>query len=548
MKTLIVILILTLQISTVQYSKTYAQGNVQIEWLRNYTGVDSSVVPKAISVDNWGNIYITGYIVTDTTLKDYITIKYDTNGLEAWIAYYNNSTNLSDYGVFISTDNFGNVYVCGNSMDSTFHNDITTIKYNSDGIQQWVTRYNGSGNLDDLVTAMLVDSSGNIYLLGSSRDPVTEFDYVTIKYNTYGIEQWVSTYNDYGDSWDLPRDLIIDDFGNVYVTGNTDRGINILNDFLTIKYDSSGNFQWKAYYGDSQSNDVGKTLTIDRFGNVFVSGHSMGDYTTIKYDPNGIERWIRTYNGTGNAEDHVVEITADKRNNIYVTGYSTGISATNDIATIKYNSNGLQLWIARYDSSAEYPLGVKINNEGELYVAGRTSGYFTGWDFLVLKYDSTGYEEWVTRYNSQGDHEDYMTAFFVDNSNSIYVTGITGELDWWNENWLWSTITTIKYSEVYTGLIQDGEYIIPSKYILYQNYPNPFNSSTIIEYILPKTEFVTLKIFNTVGEQVQNIIQDRQLKGKYKINLDAEQFSSGIYFYQLHAGDFIQTKKLLILK
>ncbi len=89
---------------------------------------------------------------------------------------------------------------------------------------------------------------------------------------------------------------------------------------------------------------------------------------------------------------------------------------------------------------------------------------------------------------------------------------------------------------------------IPAKYSLSQNYPNPFNPSTIIHYEIPNDGLVTLKIYDDLGREVKTLVNQYQSKGRYDINFNASSLASGIYFYQLHSGNYISTKKLMLLK
>jgi len=100
--------------------------------------------------------------------------------------------------------------------------------------------------------------------------------------------------------------------------------------------------------------------------------------------------------------------------------------------------------------------------------------------------------------------------------------------------------------------------LIPNQFALEQNYPNPFNPTTTIKYSIPSDGFVALKIFNALGEEVTTLVDEFKLAGNYKINFsaiggsasggNAYNLNSGIYFYKLHAGTFIETKKMLLLK
>ena len=88
----------------------------------------------------------------------------------------------------------------------------------------------------------------------------------------------------------------------------------------------------------------------------------------------------------------------------------------------------------------------------------------------------------------------------------------------------------------------------PSNYELNQNYPNPFNPTTNISYSIPKTSKVTLKVFDILGREVQTLINKEQTPGHYTVTFNAQNLASGVYFYQINAGSFIQTKKLMLLK
>jgi hypothetical protein len=120
-----------------------------------------------------------------------------------------------------------------------------------------------------------------------------------------------------------------------------------------------------------------------------------------------------------------------------------------------------------------------------------------------------------------------------------------GELYWW-ENLL---ITSVDGNDNNT---------LPFKYELYQNYPNPFNPETIIKYSLPEKSFVKLKIYDLIGNEISTIFEGEKSAGSYEIRFSATgrstsgrnaySLSSGIYFYQLQAGENVQTKKMILIR
>jgi len=104
----------------------------------------------------------------------------------------------------------------------------------------------------------------------------------------------------------------------------------------------------------------------------------------------------------------------------------------------------------------------------------------------------------------------------------------------------------MRFSSI-TG-VRDNDSRVVKEFQLLQNYPNPFNPSTAIKYQVPKTGLVTLRIFDILGREVASLVNEEKPSGTYSIQWDASTMSSGVYFYRLHAGSFIETKKMILLK
>ena len=97
-------------------------------------------------------------------------------------------------------------------------------------------------------------------------------------------------------------------------------------------------------------------------------------------------------------------------------------------------------------------------------------------------------------------------------------------------------------------ITQIEDQIVPDKFSLKQNYPNPFNPSTKIKYTLVSKAFVILKVFNVLGKEVATIVNSEQDAGSYSVDFDASNLKSGVYFYRIDTGNFIETKKMLLLR
>ena len=96
--------------------------------------------------------------------------------------------------------------------------------------------------------------------------------------------------------------------------------------------------------------------------------------------------------------------------------------------------------------------------------------------------------------------------------------------------------------------VEDKNNSIPTAYSLAQNYPNPFNPTTTINFSVPKTSLVNLKVYDLLGREVSTLVNENKPTGIYSVQFNANKLVSGIYFYRMQAGDFVQTKKLILLK
>ena len=88
----------------------------------------------------------------------------------------------------------------------------------------------------------------------------------------------------------------------------------------------------------------------------------------------------------------------------------------------------------------------------------------------------------------------------------------------------------------------------PVQFELSQNYPNPFNPSTTINFSIPQSSIVTLKVFNTLGQEVKTLVNQNMESGVHSISFDASELNSGIYFYRLDAGQFSEVRKMTLIK
>ena len=193
-------------------SFTSLNAQINVLWESRFTSAGlNNDSGKEISIDASGNVYVTGTSFTNATNGfDIVTIKYDPLGNPLWTSTFNGSASSLDEGRDIAVDVSGNVYVTGYTASIGPNYDYVTIMYNSAGAQQWATLYNGTGNGFDEAYAIAIDASGNSYITGSSDAGAQGTNFVTIKYNSTGAQQWATAYNGTGNSIDAASQIKLD--------------------------------------------------------------------------------------------------------------------------------------------------------------------------------------------------------------------------------------------------------------------------------------------------------------------------------------------------
>jgi uncharacterized delta-60 repeat protein len=535
---------------------SFARTQVTEEWVRRYNGPAGGVdVAHSVVIDGAGNVYVTGSAENVTNL-DYATLKYDASGAQQWVATYDGPGHGRDEANSIAVDGQGNVYVTGWSNPIQFgeNYDYATIKYNSLGVQQWVARYNGPDNGQDRAHGLVVDGQGNVYVTGERYSTTTTADYATIKYNSTGVQQWARIYTGTPGniSLDQARSIALDTQGNVYVTGrSTGPGY----DYATIKYDPSGNEVWVRRYNRPlpsglNGEDDAASIVVDGQGNVYVTGFSQrdnptnaADYATVKYNSSGVEQWVGLYSGDTLRQSFAKAIAVDNSGNVYVTGLSQEGGTPTDYATVKYDANGNQQWVQRYDAPGDRDdnaNSIAVDGQGNVYVTGESWGTGSLYDCATIKYNTAGVQQWVQLYNGPGNGSDYGNSVAVDAQGGVYVTG------WSAQSGTNFDYVTIKYSQPTS--VSDPLWAIPNRFSLEQNYPNPFNPNTTIRYGVGSREFVTLKVLDLLGREVATLVNEMKQPGMYEVRWDAQGLASGTYFSRLTVGNLVDLKKLVLMK
>jgi len=211
---------------------------------------------------------------------------------------------------------------------------------------------------------------------------------------------------------------------------------------------------------------------------------------------------------------------------------------------IRTNVSGDTLWTRTYGGGGT-PRGYSVqqaNDGGFIFLASASAFGAGNYDLYVVKTDSNG---------NSGCNEGNTTAVVTTPG----ITGSTPAISISSGGTSTNPATVVSSGCIVNTLCttvgvneDEGSLSIPKEYKLAQNYPNPFNPSTTIKYSIPSSEFITLKVFDVLGNEVETLVNEEKSAGSYEVNFNASNLASGIYFYTLQAGKFTETKKLILLK
>ena len=434
--------------------------------------------------------------------------------------------------------------VCIGAYRDTMSIETTQLIHSGPGMGSFILKLDDWGNLIwikdgteffsgfEVMTALEKDGFNN-YLLGISNYP---FDSKIIKLDPDGnvissIDQTnVKTISD------INKDV----FDNIWVTGFTSadnqsfNGLDTIAPFpyteYVVKYNSSGTAEWVNFIEDITVQDF--KVETDDAGNAYLSGNIFDSTNFGNLTANG-PQWVYDF--------FVTKINPDG-NFIWLNEIPPG-NPSGD-ATIG-NSNFLF-----------------CSEEGNTYITGTFRGTINlgngvilnpivSNDLFVISYSPDGEVQWAKEAGS-GNY-DNGSSITGDNNGNLYLSGVVGE------NSVFDTISVTGVSQnlfltklktddvVFIDILPDNSQTA-NGFALMQNYPNPFNPVTNIKYILPVSGNVTLSIFNTIGQEALILVNEFKEAGSYQVSFNAADFNSGVYFYKLKAGIFVETRKMILLK
>ncbi|MFQ5865338.1 MAG: FlgD immunoglobulin-like domain containing protein [bacterium] len=542
----------------------YGQG---FEWAKQTEGL-APAEGLAIATGPEGNVFVTGYYIGSTTFESttisdgpIFVAKYRPDGTLVWVSSADGTSN--DKGYAIAVDVLGNAYITGTfsafgnsttfgdtTLTGTDGENIFVAKINSAGTWQWAVQAGSpTGGLqnNNFGTGTSVDAAGNAYVCGSFKSTV-----------------------DFGD------------------TSLVSAGVS---DMFVAKYDSAGAFQW-ARRGGGLSGDQADAITVDASGNSYVTGgfqgtvdfadttfHSAGDDDLFiaKYTTAGELEWLHSVGGTTTDHGHGIGLGAS--GDIYISGALNSAFATFGDTTLNAAFKGSNIFLAKCNSAGDF-LWARLAGDnfhgnvkslsadpsdnffitgyyqGTAVFAGDTlsTSTFADRNIFVVNYNSAG--EVQLAQNVVGIERTESHGVAVDLSGHAYLTGVFHDTVTFSNTTLATDIVpalfVTKLSHITVG-VQQGSIEMPKEFRLAQNYPNPFNPTTTIQIELPKQSEITLNIYNIKGQLVRTLIDGKFNAGSHSVVWDgrdylAKQVPSGLYISRMQMAEFVDQKKMLLVK
>jgi len=550
-----------------------------------------------------GSIELGNKLITSSMGYDFYLVKYDPDGNFLWARTASGMANIYENlaiegGIAISVDGAGNCYVGGAFVQSMSFKDGNgdVVKQLTDGrndgqinFEMFVAKYSTSGNLlwarggnsgssgganflgtdGNVVTSLILDSEDYPYIggrysgsdfLGESVSPRGKSDFfvASLKKDS-GDPFWVSMSGTPDD--DAVLSLSVDSLGYINVLGEIGEGIFSLpdisdttgvytndtgsSDTFIMSYDINGEWYFVSLIGGGE-NITGNDVASDPDGNIYVTGDFSGtagfvesDITVtsngeavngyiVKYDLNGNTLWARKFGGQTFAKGS--RIVVDEKGSSYIVGMfaENAVFGEGGSNSIELSANALtDMFVAKYDTDGNFEWVKQIDGSGTEGLDLITSGEVpVGTNPIQLLYNAG---ELIV----SGDFNDML---FLDNIELD--SGVKSRSGF---------VASLNVGDPSTGVAGNASGVI-TEFALQQNYPNPFNPATTFNFELPQAENVTIDIFNSLGQKIETLVNERMASGSHEVVWTASGQPSGSYFYTIKAGQYSETKKMILLK
>jgi len=517
----------------------------------------------AISTDGSGNFVITW---TDGRNGDgdIYAQRYSSDGTALGINFRVNDDQGSAYQEYssMSTDSSGNFVITWRD-ERNGNYDIYAQRYLSDGTALGsnfkVNDYQGS--YYQVVPAISTDGSGNFVI--TWEDWRNDYgDIYAQRYSNDGnpLGTNFKVNDDQGSAYQSNSSISTDGSGNFMITWEDFRDGGDF-DIYAQRYSSNGTALGSNFKVNDYRGTYSPSISADSSGNFVITwggrdSYGMSDIKAQRYSSDGtaLGSNFRVNDDQGSNRQVSPSISIDGSGHFVIAwvddrNFQTHLDTT-DIYAQRYSSDGTALgsnfkvnddqgssfyWDGGPSSSTDVSGNFVItwadwrNGNRDIYAQRYTSdGSTLGSNFIVIN----------TSEEDQFDPDVKLWNGRIYNTWTDNRTGGTG-YDIWANVLDWNNPVGVEDKETLE---------IPSAFSLSQNYPNPFNPSTTIRYSIPQSSNVVIKVFDVLGNEIETLVNEEKSTGTYELTLYAWSLPSGVYFYRLQTGSFVEIKKMLLLK
>ncbi len=438
--------------------------------------------------------------------------------------------------------------------------DVWLIKIDANGDTLWTKTFGGTG--DDWSDTVQPTSDGGYIVCGYTESfGAGEGDVWLIKTDANGDTLWTKTYG--GPQTDTGISVQQTADGGYFIGAVTASYGSGEEDIWLLKTGANGDTLWTKTYGGTEHDGYAEGAswgycvkgrqTSDGGYIVAAYTNSFGgadyDVWLLKMDAAGDTLWTKTYGGDLNERGYL-EVQQSPDSGYFIVGSTSSFGPQSpwsfypNVYLIKTDSFGDTLWTKAYGGE-DWDKGFSFlqTNDGGYLIAGWTESFGAGKiDAYLLKTDSSGDTLWTKTVG--GNENDFAYAVLQSGEDGYLVVGNThsfssGDSDCWLIRLGPEQSTNIEKIDITQA---------PNSFKLLQNFPNPFNPSTTIEFSMPKAAFVSLKIYNLLGQEVSTLVSQKLNAGMYTYQVKGENLTSSVYYYKLVAGDYVEVKKMILIK
>ncbi len=521
---------------------------------KEYNGLgDFNENAKAIVIDSNDFSYTCGYTFYQDHNRDAFINKVDDGGILQCTYIFNGAKNDDDEFSDLAIAQNGKIYAVGFTKVSGQKSDFLLVKYDPATCDTlWTRTYDYVGQ-SDKAEALALDAVGNIYLTGRSDsaplDSIENNDIVTMKYDSNGNLIWTQRFNGTGDLRDEPSKILINGNGEILVCGRTENVHD--DDFVLLKYNAStGNPVWASpaiYGGPFANDDRAIDMTIDTSNNIYVcgysqtgSGNSTEDPVLLKYDDAGNNIGFYSYVGIG--QDEPVAIAHDLNGDIIVA-FKEDVDPDPTISnynylTIKFDNTLNQIWTSppRYDSPInqdDIPVDMLVSPNGDIYVTGTSendsSAGRINQNLLTIVYTAQGNQQAISNYDGPNGTDDAPSAIAI-HGNSFWVCGYVEGTSNSQKN-----SADLKYGLI-VGVNEVAGLLSSSI------FPNPFQQNATITLQNSDNSEHTLRIMDMAGA----IVSEKIFHGE-QIDITRGSLAAGMYQYSISGNKNILSRGKFII-